>query len=198
MQVSNSVLARMQKEWGMQAIDNTTGCHIFETLSSLSWPQIIAHQGDQKIFIKQLNHSLLVKPNRSEVNMKFKLFVINTIKKVLEIESHFDGSVSFGNLGFNSILFTELANHLNDAYALAITPATFFAYKTVAEFNEHYEPRDQPVQPDRGSRATRSPRTRARRARPQPSSRGRSRSSRRSAPTAERASPSSATRAWAR
>ncbi|WP_454782598.1 SDR family NAD(P)-dependent oxidoreductase [Legionella sp. WA2022007384] len=144
MQVSDSVLARMQKEWGMQSISNATGCHIFETLSALSWPQVIAHQGEQEIILQQLNHSTSTKQERSEVSMEFKLFVVNTIKKVLELEGHFELTASFGDLGFNSILFTELANHLNDAYALAITPATFFGYKTVAEFISNYEPQTKP------------------------------------------------------
>lgn len=139
MQVSDSVLARMQKEWGMQAISNATGCRILETLSVLPWPQIIAHQGDPELILQQLNHSQSAKQYRSEAHMEFKLFVINTIKKVLELEDHFDVTSSFGDLGFNSILFTELANHLNDAHDLAITPATFFGYKTVSEFIEFYE-----------------------------------------------------------
>ncbi|HHM2297559.1 TPA: SDR family NAD(P)-dependent oxidoreductase [Legionella anisa] len=141
MQVSNSVLTRMQKEWGMHAISNATGCRIFETLSALTWPQIIAHQGEPELVLQQLNHSRSAKQYRSEAHMEFKLFVTNTIKKILEIDDHFDVTTSFGDLGFNSILFTELANHLNDTYDLAITPATFFGYKTVSEFIEYYEQR---------------------------------------------------------
>ncbi|MCW8444761.1 SDR family NAD(P)-dependent oxidoreductase [Fluoribacter gormanii] len=144
MQVSDSVLVRMQKEWGMQAINNAIGCRILETLSALSWPQIIAHQGEQEVILQQLNHSKSTKKYRSELNMEFKLFVVNTIKKILELEGHFSLTASFGDLGFNSILFTELANHLNDAYDLAITPATFFGYKTIAEFIGNYEPQTKP------------------------------------------------------
>ncbi|WP_454785535.1 SDR family NAD(P)-dependent oxidoreductase [Legionella sp. WA2024007413] len=139
MQVSESVLARMQKEWGMEAISNATGCHIFETLSALPWPQIMAHQGEPGIILQHLNDLKSTQQYRSEVNMEFKLFVVNTIKKVLELKEHFELTASFGDLGFNSILFTELANYLNDTYDLAITPATFFGYKTVAEFISHYE-----------------------------------------------------------
>ncbi|PWY57648.1 hypothetical protein DGG96_00705 [Legionella qingyii] len=139
MQVSDSVLARMQKEWGMQAISNSTGCRILETLPALSWPQIIAHQGQQEIILQRLNDSKSTKKYRSEVSMEFKLFVVNTIKKILELEGNFELTASFGDLGFNSILFTELANELNDTYDLAITPATFFGYKTVAEFISNYE-----------------------------------------------------------
>lgn len=129
MQVSNSVLTRMQKEWGMHAISNATGCRIFETLSALTWPQIIAHQGEPELVLQQLNHSRSAKQYRSEAHMEFKLFVTNTIKKILEIDDHFDVTTSFGDLGFNSILFTELANHLNDTYDLAITPATFLVIR---------------------------------------------------------------------
>ncbi|WP_126325160.1 SDR family NAD(P)-dependent oxidoreductase [Legionella cherrii] len=155
MQVSDSVLARMHKEWGMQAISNATGCRILETLSALPWPQIIAHQGDPELILQQLNHSQSAKQYRSEAHMEFKLFVINTIKKVLELDDHFDVTSSFGDLGFNSILFTELANHLNDAYDLAITPATFFSYKTVSEFIDYYEQHVKtfvvtPIQPELG------------------------------------------------
>ena len=140
MRVSDSVLARMQKEWGMQAVSNNTGCAMLETLLAFPWPQIIAHQGEPHIFLQQLNNSILVKKNMSKSNKELKHFVINAIKTVLELNNtNFDLSLSFGDLGFNSILFTELANRFNDSYALSITPATFFDFKTVAEFIHHYE-----------------------------------------------------------
>ncbi|HCJ1109673.1 TPA: SDR family NAD(P)-dependent oxidoreductase [Legionella pneumophila] len=154
MRVSDSVLVHMQKEWGMQTVSNNTGCVMLETLLTLPWPQIIAHQGDSKVFLQQLNNSILVKQNMSKSNGEFKFFVLNAIKTVLELSNNnFDLSASFGDLGFNSILFTELANHLNDSYTLSITPATFFDFKTVDEFIHYYEQQTnveiiKPIQPE--------------------------------------------------
>ncbi|GAA4670335.1 hypothetical protein GCM10023347_25150 [Streptomyces chumphonensis] len=39
--------------------------------------------------------------------------------------------VEFGDYGFNSVLFTDLANRLNDRFGLALTPVAFFQHPTV-------------------------------------------------------------------
>ncbi|WP_291407346.1 SDR family NAD(P)-dependent oxidoreductase [Actinophytocola sp.] len=48
-----------------------------------------------------------------------------------------DPGTRLGNYGFDSLALSRLANQLNDALGVDLTPATFFEYTTVAELVDH-------------------------------------------------------------
>ncbi|GLI04439.1 hypothetical protein YDYSG_04690 [Paenibacillus tyrfis] len=69
---------------------------------------------------------------------KIRSSVTQMAAKMLKVKpSDIDAAVELSEYGFDSILFTELANQMNLAYELELTPALFFERTTVLQLAEY-------------------------------------------------------------
>nr|WP_127483821.1 SDR family NAD(P)-dependent oxidoreductase [Paenibacillus ehimensis] len=69
---------------------------------------------------------------------KIRSSVTQMAAKMLKVKpSEIDAAVELSEYGFDSILFTELANQMNRAYGLELTPALFFERTTVLQLAEY-------------------------------------------------------------
>lgn len=67
----------------------------------------------------------------------FKKCVINIIKDILKSDYDIEEYEKISDFGFDSIMFTELSNKLNETFKLNINPAEFFGFSYLSEIMEY-------------------------------------------------------------
>lgn len=71
---------------------------------------------------------------------QIKQILIQHVSKLLKTpEEHIDPEVGLNEYGFDSILFTQLANELNEAFALDLTPTIFFEHSCLNDLTAYLE-----------------------------------------------------------
>ncbi|WP_257141923.1 acyl carrier protein, partial [Bacillus wiedmannii] len=77
----------------------------------------------------------------SDVNSlldKVQAALIQTVSKLLKVRvEDIEVDAELNEYGFDSILFTQLTNLLNEEYKLELIPTVFFEYPTIQSFSKH-------------------------------------------------------------
>lgn len=141
MSVTETVKSQMAKNWGMEIISQADGLKMIEQSLANEASQLIGFKGNNDLFLRALNQPNKVIPVRNDMNetkfaptMSKQSIVENIIAEVIELRPPLDRQKSFGDLGYNSITFTELATKLSDIIEEELTAASFYDYNSVGEF----------------------------------------------------------------
>ncbi|MCM3269688.1 SDR family NAD(P)-dependent oxidoreductase [Paenibacillus elgii] len=94
--------------------------------------------GDHESEAEHAAVSYVDKTGTDKLAEKIRSSVTQMAAKMLKVKpSDIDAAVELSEYGFDSILFTELANQMNRAYELELTPALFFERTTVLQLAEY-------------------------------------------------------------
>jgi probable biosynthetic protein (TIGR04098 family) len=138
MQISADTEAFLQKKWGMQAMPNEEG---IKALKQILYSDCV----QASVIYKVLSKETPTKPENTtgsnRLSTKALLEKLTKLAATLvkmnpqKVLSH----TELGDYGFDSILYTQFCNEINELYGLDITPTLFFNYPTLDELVTHLE-----------------------------------------------------------
>ncbi|UQQ34206.1 SDR family NAD(P)-dependent oxidoreductase [Paenibacillus polymyxa] len=139
----------MLQNTGMQPISIQTGLDIFYQAMSSGRKQIMGIYGQasrmrdklfslKKVKIKPIQPLSKAADDTEKLLHEVLIILAETISNVLDVSAKdIDDDAEWGEYGFDSISLTQLANRLNQAYELDLTPALFFEYSGIREFAKY-------------------------------------------------------------
>ncbi|WP_342434393.1 SDR family NAD(P)-dependent oxidoreductase [Paenibacillus sp. FSL H7-0442] len=139
----------MLQNTGMQSISIQTGLDIFYQAMSSGRKQVMGIYGQvsrmrDKLLTLKKAKTKPIQPRSTAADSTEKLLhkvlmiLAEAISNVLDVNAKdIDDDAEWGEYGFDSISLTQLANRLNQAYELDITPALFFEYSGIREFAKY-------------------------------------------------------------
>ncbi|MCB0207829.1 MAG: SDR family NAD(P)-dependent oxidoreductase, partial [Anaerolineae bacterium] len=134
---------------GLLPMSTGIGLRAFETVMALSERQVIVAAGA----VNKLRRTLLSaevaaaaptptgKPTTHDTAWlaeKIQTDLIKSVSRILKINAEdISGDENLSEYGFDSITLTELANKLNETYALALLPTVFFEHNTLISLSRY-------------------------------------------------------------
>lgn len=138
MKISSEEELYLEKKWGMQAMPDTEGIKALEQIlnSKLTQTSVIYKTTSRKNEIekeitsvsKKISGGVLIERLTSQAALLVKI-APNKIKTHIEL----------GDYGFDSILFTQFCNEINETFDTDISPTVFFNHPTLEGLAEHLE-----------------------------------------------------------
>ncbi|MFH6942771.1 SDR family NAD(P)-dependent oxidoreductase [Flavobacterium sp. FlaQc-50] len=138
MQINAQTETFLLKKWGMQAMPNEEGIKALKQILNSDCVQasVIYKVSSEKVPVKVENTT-----NSYSISTKTLLEKLTQLAATLvkmnpqKIISH----IELGDYGFDSILYTQFCNEINELFGLDITPTLFFNYPTLEELAAHLE-----------------------------------------------------------
>jgi probable biosynthetic protein (TIGR04098 family) len=138
MQINPDTEAFLQKKWGMQAMPNEEG---IKALKQILNSDCVQASVIYKVSSEKAPAKVEKTTNSNRVSTKTLLEKLRQLAATLlkmnpqKVLSH----IELGDYGFDSILYTQFCNEINELYGLDITPTLFFNYPTLDELATHLE-----------------------------------------------------------
>lgn len=144
MTVDDEVRESVWRQFGMRPLDSATGLGALATILDNLTGQIAYTQADGSRLAGQLGEDTdpprpgaapsgagLPEPQLVET-------LTHTVAEIVKLDpGRIDPGEQIGGYGFDSLAFNRLANQVNKALDLDLTPATFFEYTTIADLAAH-------------------------------------------------------------
>lgn len=149
MSVGFEELKRIEKQYGLNAIETDEGMSILDNILSSDKANIgvIIGQKDKIKHIFSNNYSENSVADKRQYTVRKEIDLENTainiikssISKVIKYpENKIKKSDSFSQYGFDSITFTSLANEIGNEIDSIISPAFFYEYTTIEKLAKHF------------------------------------------------------------
>ncbi|WP_258298143.1 SDR family NAD(P)-dependent oxidoreductase [Paenibacillus peoriae] len=146
MRVNEAAEDQLLLRWGMVPIQTETGIRTFYRCYGSGKPQIMAMGGDATRIQERLlapipvgvmdTGSAVASPD-AQIHELVEKELASAVSRQLKIRpEQIREDSEFTKYGFDSITFTEMANKLNKAYKLDLTPTIFFEYTTIRALAE--------------------------------------------------------------
>ncbi len=144
MTVDDEVRESLWRQLGMRPLDTADGLGALATILDNVTGQIAYVPADGSRLAGQLGAD--TDPPRPEATPsgvglpepRLVELLTRTVAEIVKLDpARVDPSEQIGSYGFDSLAFTRLANQVNKALDLDLTPATFFEYTTVADLAAH-------------------------------------------------------------
>jgi acyl transferase domain-containing protein/acyl carrier protein len=148
MHVDEETEKMMMQSMGMVAMQTNIGIRaLYQGLAS-GKDQVLVMEGKlirmkQKLLLNQQSKSSAASDSTIGVDTnsmldKVQVILMQAVSKLLNIKiEDIDAEAELSEYGFDSITFTEFANHLNQEYKLELTPTIFFERPTLHSFVEY-------------------------------------------------------------
>ena len=159
MHVDEATEKLMRQSTGMTAIQTTTGIRaLYQALAS-GKDQVMVAEGNvarikQRLQLtvpvaSQPKETPVASPGMTEMDTgslaeKVQTALLQNAASFLKVKSEdIDVDTELSEYGFDSIMFTEFVNNLNEKYKLELTPTIFFEYPTLHAFAHYLSKEDQ-------------------------------------------------------
>ncbi len=144
MRVDEGSRQLLMKTMGVKPINRKAGLEAFEHGLALGVSQFLVAEsyrdGLLQLIPKQEDNTAFQSSDHYELSADsiaaaFQKWLVGEISSVLKVEvSDINMEDDISDYGFDSILLTELANRINEAYNLDILPPVFFEYSSIRSF----------------------------------------------------------------
>lgn len=95
-------------------------------------------QDTQNVFVPLIKSDPTVSYQEDDRGNQIRTLLTRTVSSLLKVSVvDLDVNADWVEFGFDSILFTELADRLNQTHGLGLTPAVFFEHNTIHELASH-------------------------------------------------------------
>lgn len=144
MQVDSAKEQFFESQWGMEALDTPNGLQALTYALSTKDRQLLPFQGNSQKLLQMLNHP--EKLQKSSPSTPFKLSLKESVEAaILMMLSEITGydkayitpESSLEELGFDSLMITDLSNRLGKQYSLSLSAALFFEFTSAQEICTH-------------------------------------------------------------
>ncbi|MDG4752673.1 SDR family NAD(P)-dependent oxidoreductase [Micromonospora sp. WMMD718] len=123
---------------GLTPMDDASAIGALEQALGGGPGAVLVGHGDQATIRRALD--LRVAPGGSPPPRRIRESLVTTVRSELRTEvarlvkldaTAVDVTAEFGDYGFNSMLFTDFTNRLNERFGLTLTPVVFFTHRTL-------------------------------------------------------------------
>jgi glyoxylase-like metal-dependent hydrolase (beta-lactamase superfamily II)/aryl carrier-like protein len=151
MRVEAAVIQMMRERLGVEVMDTQTGMKVFYQALASGFAQVLVGHG-QVVRIKQLLQRRSIEPPVMAGQAQgtaptstgwqdgLREALSHMVSDLLKIQvEQVDAETDLSEYGFDSIVFTQFANHLNQTYQLDLTPAIFFGHSTLSRLTQYLQ-----------------------------------------------------------
>lgn len=149
MNVNGDTLQRLYKQWSMSPLPAEQGTVAFDSLLNSSYTVPVVTFGDEQKISKKLQVAIgsdTTSPlpdipagiNSDAVRKYISAEIAKLVSRVTKLDiGYIMMDEELGDYGFDSILYTQLSNELNETFNLELMPTVFYNYPTVEKLSEH-------------------------------------------------------------
>ncbi|TMC23897.1 MAG: SDR family NAD(P)-dependent oxidoreductase, partial [Chloroflexi bacterium] len=144
MQIAAGSREMMRKQLGAEALGTEMGMQAFSQALSLGQAQVLVLHGHierikQRLWPRSLQQPIQTVAVESTATPQYEIALhrlrealLQRVSRMAKVQvDRINAETELAEYGFDSITFTELANHLNQSYQLDLTAPLFFEYSTI-------------------------------------------------------------------
>lgn len=144
MQVDQAKERFFEDQWGMQALDTERGLEALLYACTTSVKQLLPFQGNYRKLLDRLNNPEKIEMQSQPQAQHTSLYEIHRedVQKLLAEITGYDRSeirkeTTLDDLGFDSLMITDLSNKIGKMYSLSLSAALFFEFTTAEQICSH-------------------------------------------------------------
>jgi len=145
MRLSPGIIKHYRERMGISPLGTVAGINAFYEIMHSGASEVMVVQGDEAkikkliLPVQSTNGAPASQlPNNALPTADIGVLLKEKVAELLQIDvQEIDDETQLIEYGFDSILFTEFAGKLNDAFELELSPAVFFNYQTLKALAEY-------------------------------------------------------------